>query len=134
MAEERDLDLVEVAPEANPPVCRMMDYGKFLYERAKKEREARKAQKSLEVKEIQIRPKTGEHDLEFKLRNARRFLEQGYKVKVRVRFRGREIAYPEIALERLKQVAEALSDVSHVEKQPDMEGRTMLMILAPGSG
>jgi len=133
MARERGVDLVEVSPNADPPVCRLMDYGKFLYERAKRERKARKAQKSVEVKEIRLRPKTGEHDIEFKARDAERFLQQGSKVKVRVRFRGREITYPEIAREVLNDFAGRLSKVSEIESQPRMEGRSMLMILAPDS-
>jgi translation initiation factor IF-3 len=129
-AQVRDLDLVEVAPNADPPVCRMMDYGKFLYDQAKKERKAKKAQKS-EVKEIRLRPKTGEHDVAFKVRDARRFLNDGLKVKVRVRFRGREITYPEIGREMLDRIAEDLVDVSDIEQSPRMEGRSMLMILSP---
>ena len=131
MAREQGLDLVEVAPNADPPVCRMMDYGKFLYEKSKRERQARRAQKTVEVKEIRFRPKTGEHDIEFKTRDAERFLKQGCKVKVRVRFKGREITYPEIAREMLVDFAERLSEVSEVESRPRMEGRSMLMILSP---
>lgn len=131
IAREADLDLVEVAPNANPPVCRVMDYGKFLYERTKKEREARKSQVKVEIKEIRLRPKTTEHHRGFKVRDARRWLESGKKVKVRVRFRGREITYPEIALNDLKKIAEDLSDVGVVEQPPSMEGRSMLMVLAP---
>lgn len=126
----RDLDLVEVAPLADPPVCRMMDYGKFLYDQAKKERKARKAQRT-EVKEIRLRPKTGEHDVAFKVRDARRFLNDGNKVKVRVRFRGREISYPEIGREMLNRIAEDLGDISSIEQEPRMEGHSMLMILSP---
>jgi len=129
-ARARDLDLGEVAPSADPPVCRLMDYGKFLYEQAKRERKARKAQKT-EVKEIRLRPKTGQHDVAFKVRDARRFLNDGCKVKVRVRFRGREITYPEIGREMLSRIAEELGDVSEVEQRPRMEGRSMLMILSP---
>jgi translation initiation factor IF-3 len=129
-ARARDLDLVEVAPNATPPVCRLMDYGKFLYEQAKKEKKARKAQKT-EVKEIRLRPKTGEHDVAFKVRDARRFLNDGLKVKVRVRFRGREITYPEIGREMLNRIAQELEDVSSIEQSPRMEGRSMLMILSP---
>lgn len=132
MAREAELDLVEVAPNADPPVCRIMDFGKFVYERAKKEREARKAQTKIEVKEIRLRPKTNEHHRDFKVRDARKWLQEGNKVKVRIRFRGREISYPEIALNDLKEVAEALSDVGIVEQAPALEGRTMLMVLAPG--
>jgi translation initiation factor IF-3 len=108
----------------------MMDYGKYLYEQAKKERKARKAQRT-EVKEIRLGPKTGEHDVAFKVRDARRFLNDGCKVKVRVRFRGREITYPEIGREMLNRIAGDLGDVSSVEQEPRMEGRTMLMILSP---
>ncbi len=131
IAREAELDLVEVAPNATPPVCRVMDFGKFLYERTKKEREARKAQTKIEVKEIRLRPKTNEHHRGFKTRDARRWLEDGMKVRVTVRFRGREITYPELALEDLKEIAEELSDVSTVEQAPNMEGRTMTMMLAP---
>jgi translation initiation factor IF-3 len=132
LAREAELDLVEVAPNADPPVCRVMDFGKFVYERAKKEREAKKAQTKIEVKEIRLRPKTNEHHRDFKVRDARKWLLDGNKVKVRIRFRGREISYPEIALNDLKEVAEALSDVGVVEQAPALEGRTMLMVLAPG--
>ena len=131
VAQEADLDLVEVAPNADPPVCRVLDYGKFLYEKAKKEREARKAQTKIEVKEIRLRPKTSEHHRSFKIRNARRWLMEGKKVLARIRFRGREITYPEIALQDLKQIAEELSDVSKIEQSPKMEGRTMFMMLTP---
>jgi translation initiation factor IF-3 len=132
LAREADLDLVEVAPAADPPVCRVMDFGKFIYERTKKEKEARKAQTKIEIKEIRLRPKTNEHHRNLKIRDARRWLEAGIKVKVRIRFRGREITYPEIALEDLKAAAEELSDVAEVEQAPALEGRTMLMILTPG--
>jgi translation initiation factor IF-3 len=132
MAEEAELDLVEVSPNANPPVCRVIDYGKFTYERTKKEREARKAQKKIEIKEIRLRPKTTEHHRGFKVKNARRWLEEGKKVKVRIRFRGRERDYPEIALEDMKEIAEALGDISEIEQAPAFEGRlSMLMVLAP---
>jgi translation initiation factor IF-3 len=131
MARERNMDLVEVSPNADPPVCRIMDYGKFLYERSKRERKARKAQKSVEVKEIRLSPKIGDHDVEFRVRDAHRWLEQGCKVKVRVRFRGREITYPEIGQGMLQDVAERLSDVATIESPPRMEGRSMLMILSP---
>jgi translation initiation factor IF-3 len=120
-----------VAPNANPPVCRVLDYGKFLYEKAKKDREARKSQSKVEIKEIRLRPKTSEHHRGFKVRDARNWLENGKKVRVRIRFRGREITYPELALEDLKQIAEDLSDVSTIEQAPNMEGRTMFMMLAP---
>jgi translation initiation factor IF-3 len=130
-AQEQGLDLVEVAPNSDPPVCRMMDYGKFLYEKSKRERKARRAQKTVEVKEIRLRPKTGEHDVDFKVRDAKRFLKDGCKVKIRVRFRGREITYPEIGRQLLQNIAERLSDVAEVESAPRMEGRSMLMILGP---
>lgn len=131
LAEEADMDLVEVAPQANPPVCRIIDYGKFIYQRSKKEKEARKAQKKIEIKEIRLRPKTTEHHRGFKVRDARRWLEEGKKVKVRIRFRGRERDYPEIALEDLREIMAALEDVAVVEQRPSFEGRTMLMVLAP---
>jgi translation initiation factor IF-3 len=131
MARDAELDLVEVAPNADPPVCRIMDFGKFIYERAKKEREARKAQTKIEVREIRLRPKTNEFHRNLKVREARRWLEDGNKVKVRIRFRGREITYPEIALNDLKLVADALADVATVEQSAALEGRTMLMVLAP---
>jgi translation initiation factor IF-3 len=132
LAQEAELDLVEVAPNSDPPVCRIMDFGKFIYERAKKEKEAKKAQTKIEVKEIRLRPKTNDHHRDLKVRDARRWLEDGMKVKVRIRFRGREISYPEIALSDLKSIADELSDVAIVEQTPGLEGRTMLMVLAPG--
>jgi translation initiation factor IF-3 len=130
-AENEELDLVEVAPNADPPVARIMNFGKFLYEKEKKEREARKAQTKIEIKEIQLRPKTTEHHRGFKVRDARRWLEHGMKVRVTIRFRGREITYPEIALEDLREIAEQLADVSEVEQAPKLEGRSMFMMLAP---
>jgi len=133
VAHEHDLDLVEVAPNADPPVCRLLDYGKYIYERTKKEKEARKAQKVREIKEIRLRPKTGEYDVAHKVRDARRFLQEGCKVKVRVRFRGREITHLEVARDLLKRIAADLEDAGHVEQQPNLEGRTMLMILSPKS-
>ena len=132
IARQAGLDLVEVAPNVEPPVCRVLDYGKFLYEKAKKEREARKAQTKIEIKEIRLRPKTSEHHRSFKIRDARRWLTEGKKVRVRIRFRGREITYPEIALEDLRAVAADLADLASIEQAPMMEGRTMLMTLAPG--
>jgi translation initiation factor IF-3 len=132
IAQQAGLDLVEVAPNVEPPVCRVLDYGKFLYEKAKKEREARKAQTKIEIKEIRLRPKTSDHHRSFKIRDARRWLTEGKKVRVRIRFRGREITYPEIALEDLRAVAADLADVAAIEQAPMMEGRTMLMTLAPG--
>jgi len=131
MAQEADLDLVEVAPGVEPPVCRVMDFGKFLYERTKKDREARRAQTKIEVKEIRLKPKTSPHHRSFKVRDARRWLEEGMKVKVRVRFKGREIDYVDLALQDLKEVAEELADVATIEQAPAMEGRSVLMLLAP---
>ncbi len=131
IAREAELDLVEVSPGANPPVCRVMDFGKFIYEKTKKEREARKSQTKIEVKEIRLRPKTNEAHRGFKVDDARRWLGQGHKVRVTIKFRGREMDYPEIALEDLKEVAQALSDVAVIEVPPQMEGRTMLVVLAP---
>jgi len=131
IARDADLDLVEVAPNSEPPVCRMMDFGKFLFERTKKEKEARKAQTKIEVKEIRLRPKTNENHRGFKTRDARRWLLEGNKVRVTVRFRGREITYPEIALEDLKEIAEELADVGTIEQAPSIEGRTMGMLLGP---
>ncbi|MFW5709379.1 MAG: translation initiation factor IF-3 [Chloroflexota bacterium] len=131
MAEEKNLDLVEVAPDANPPVCKIMDFGKFQYERQRKERKARKQQKNVEVKEIQLGPKTDEHHLGFKIRDARRWIEQGMKVKVRVKFKGREITHPDIGRDRLDSIAAQLEDVAIVEQRPNLEGRAMLMVLAP---
>jgi translation initiation factor IF-3 len=133
-AQEANLDLVEVSPGADPPVARVMDYGRFIYEQAKKEREARKTQKQVEVKEIQLRPKTSEHHRNMKVERARGWLEEGMKVKVRIRFRGREITYPELAQEQLQEVAQELGDLGVVEQKPNLEGRTMLMILAPKKG
>ena len=132
MAREAQLDLVEISPQAEPPVVQIMDFGKFLYEQHKKEREAKKAQKIIEVKEIQLRPKTDPHHRGFKVRDARRWLEEGMKVKVRVKFRGREIQYPQLARQDLMDIAQELSDIAVVEQAPDLEGRTMLMVLAPG--
>jgi len=134
IARDADLDLVEVSPNADPPVCRVMDFGKFVYERAKKEREAKKAQTKIEMKEIRLRPKTNEHHRGFKVRDARRWLEDGMKVKVTIRFRGREMDYPEIALEDLKEIAHELSDISTVEQAPELEGRKMHILLTPSKG
>lgn len=131
IARDADLDLVEVSPGATPPVCRVMDFGKFIYEKAKKEREAKKSQTKIEVKEIRLRPKTNEAHRGFKVDDARRWLGQGHKVRVTIKFRGREMDYPEIALEDLKEIAADLSDISAVEVPPQMEGRTMLVVLAP---
>lgn len=134
LAQERGLDLVEVAPNAVPPVCRLLDFGKFQYERQKKEREARKAQKIIEVKEIRLRPRTGEHDLDVKVRQALAFLAEGAKVRVTVRFRGREITHPEIAREQLTEFAQKVGDFAVVEQQPAMEGTSLFMLLSPAKG
>ena len=131
IAREADLDLVEVSPNANPPVCKVMDLGKFLYEQEKKRQKARKAQKNVEVKEIRLRPKTEDHHTNFKVRDARRWLETNKKVNVRIQFRGREAHYPEIALQMLEEIAEELSDVGVVEQRPSREGYSMLMVIAP---
>ena len=131
IARDAEMDLVEVSPNAAPPVCRVLDFGKFLYEREKKEREAKKAQVKIEVKEIRLRPKTNEAHRGFKVDDARRWLLQGHKVRVTVKFRGREMDYPEIALEDLREIAQSLADVSVIEQSPMMEGRTMLVVLGP---
>ncbi len=133
LAQERDLDLVEVAPHANPPVAKLMDFGKYQYEKAKREREARRASKQIEIKEVRLRPKTDEHDVNFKIRQARSFLQSGAKVKVRMRFRGREIYNLDVARKQFDHFMKALEDVATVEQFPRFEGRTMLMILAPSS-
>lgn len=131
MAEERDLDLVEVAPNADPPVCRLMDYGKFLYDQSKKEREARKKQKIIEVKEVQLSINIDSHHVEVKSNQARRFLSEGDKVKFSVLLKGRQRVHPELAIEMLEQIAENLRDVATVEVRPQAEGRSILMIVAP---
>lgn len=127
----RGMDLVEVAPEARPPVVKMMDYGKYRYEAARAAREARKKQHTIKVKEVKFRPGIEEHDYDFKVGHARRFLDEGNKVKLTMMFRGRQITHPEIGLEVLTRVTEALVDVGKVESQPNMEGRLMSMIVVP---
>ncbi len=131
LAQERGLDLVEVAPQARPPVCKIIDYGKFKYEQKKKAQLAKKKQSVVSVKEVKFRPKTDKHDFEVKVNNARRFLEDGYKVKATVMFRGREMAHREIGFDRLKTFAESLRGVATIEQAPRMEGRTATMLLAP---
>ena len=131
-ARDAGLDLVEVAPNAVPPVCRLLDYGKFKYEQAKKERESRKQQHASVLREIRMRPKIDTHDLEMKARNAEKFLKSGDKVKVTVMFRGREMVHPEIGRALLDRVADQLKEVSVIEKPPNMEGRFLSTILAPG--
>jgi translation initiation factor IF-3 len=133
IAEERSLDLVEVAPNAVPPVCRIADYGKLRYEQSKKEREARKNQKQTELKQIRLEPKTDDHDIDVKAKQARRFLLDGDKVKFNLRFRGREIFHPEIGREILERMAEELRDVATVEQRPLMEGRVLSLLLAPAA-
>jgi translation initiation factor IF-3 len=131
VARDAGLDLVEIAANADPPVCKVLDLGKYIFEQNKKERQARKSQTKIEVKEIRLRPKTNEHHRGFKVKDARRWLEDGMKVKVTIRFRGREVTYPEIALEDLREIAEELKDVSKIEMAPSMEGRSMTLVLAP---
>lgn len=131
MAEEQGLDLVEVAPLARPPVCRIMDYGKFKYEEQRKAREARKKQQHVQIKEVKMRPGIEDHDFDFKTRHARRFLEEGNKVKLTMMFRGRQMAHPEIGRQVLNKVSEMLSDIAKVEYGPAMEARAMTMVLTP---
>ncbi len=128
------MDLVEVAPNANPPVCKVIDFGKFMYEKKKKEKEAKKKQHTIQVKELRFRPTTDDHDLEFKTRHAREFLEGGDKVKATVQFRGRDMLYTEQGEVLLNNLAKSLDDVSKVESKPTMEGRRMIMILSPSKG
>ena len=130
MAEEKNLDLVLVAPNSNPQVCKIMNYGKYKFEQAKKEKEARKNQKSFEVKELRITPNIEQHDFDFKAKNARRFLEDGNKVKITVRFKGREVNNSKLGEDVLNKFIENLEDVSIVEKSPKLEGRNMFTILA----
>ncbi len=133
IAEEQDLDLVEVAPLARPPVCKIMDYGRFKYHQAKKAQEARKRQTTIQIKEVKIRPKTDEHDYQVKLKRARSFLAEGHKVKVTVMFRGREVTIPQKGLDQLQRMVEDLGEAVKVENKPRMEGRTMSMMLAPAA-
>lgn len=133
MAEEKDQDLVEVAPNSRPPVCRIMDYGKFKYQQSKRAHEAKKKQKIIHVKEVKLRPNTDQHDYDFKLKNAFRFLESGDKVKVLVFFRGREIVHRENGQKLLVRVTETLEDIAVVEQEAKQEGRTLCMIFAPKS-
>lgn len=133
IAEEQELDLVEVAPNADPPVCRLMDYGKYLYEKQKRERESRKAQKQIEIKEVRLRPKTDEHDIQVVLSKIRKFAKEGAKIRVRIRFRGREIFHPEVAQDLMTRVASEVEDVVTIEGRPQLDGRSMVMLLAPTS-
>ena len=131
MAKEQELDLVEVAPQANPPVCKILDYGKYRFEREKKLRDSKKNQKQLKLKEIRMQPKIGSGDLDFKSKHIQEFLTEGNKVKVTIRFRGRELAHTELGYDVLKEVLKRLNDEYVIEKQPAMEGRFMSMTLSP---
>ena len=131
MAKEQELDLVEVAPQANPPVCKILDYGKYRFEQEKKLRDSKKNQKQLKLKEIRMQPKIGAGDLDFKSKHVQEFLNEGNKVKVTIRFRGRELAHTELGYDVLKEVLKRLDDEYVVEKQPAMEGRFMSMTLSP---
>jgi len=131
IAEEQGLDLVEVAPNANPPVCRIMNYGKYKYQQSKRSQEARKHQTVIHVKEVKVRPHTEEHDFQFKLRHVKRFLGEGHKVKISMLFRGREIVHPEFGREMFNRIIEENKDSVVIEQPPRMEGRNMVMILAP---
>lgn len=130
-ADEAGLDLVEIAPMAQPPVCRVMDYGKFKYQEQKKAHEARLKQKQVQVKEVKLRPATDENDYQIKLRNLKRFLEEGDKCKVTLRFRGREMAHQEFGLRQLERVKADLEEIGQVEQMPKMEGRQMIMVISP---
>lgn len=130
-AQEHGLDLVEVNPKASPPVCKILDFGKYKYEEKKKQREAKRKQTVVEVKEIKLRPKTDDHDINVKIKHARKFIESGNKVKVVCRFRGREITHPEIATQQLELIVQGVEDVANVEQRPTMEARTMALLLAP---
>ncbi len=131
LAAEKDLDLVKIAPMATPPVCKIMDYGKFRFEKAKKEKEARKNQKIIEIKEIRLSLNIDTHDFDFKIKNARKFIADGNKLKVSIRFRGREMAHPELGTEIMDKAAQALEDVAAVDKPAKLEGRQMLMFMSP---
>ena len=131
LAEEQHLDLVEVAPKARPPVCRIMDFGKYRYEQQKREKEARKKQKVITIKEVKLRPNIEQHDFDVKLKSAQRFVEEGNKVKVTIMFRGRELSHPELGTEVLNKMAAALGDTVNVERSAKLEGKNMTMILSP---
>jgi translation initiation factor IF-3 len=132
IANDLGLDLVEINPKANPPVCRIMDFGKFKYEQKKQANLARKRQKTIDIKEVKMRPKTDNHDFDFKVKHIRRFLDEGNKAKVTIRFRGREMAHPEIAARLLDKVIAEVKDIGEIEQNYRMEGRTMTMVLVPG--
>ena len=131
IAEQKNLDLVKIAPQANPPVCKIIDYGKFRFEQAKREKEARKNQRVVEIKEVRLSLNIDTHDFETKKNHAVRFISEGNKVKASIRFRGREMGHPELGLEIMRRFADAMSEVANVEKPAKLEGRTMLMFLAP---
>ncbi|MCU7652242.1 translation initiation factor IF-3 [Acutalibacter sp. LFL-21] len=131
LAEQKNLDLVKIAPQANPPVCKIIDYGKFRFEQAKREKEARKNQRVVEIKEVRLSLNIDTHDFETKRNHALRFISEGNKVKASIRFRGREMGHPELGLEIMRRFADAMSEVANVEKPAKLEGRTMLMFLAP---
>jgi translation initiation factor IF-3 len=131
LAREMGLDLVEINPKASPPVCRIMDYGKHKYDKKKQAAAAKRKQKTIEVKEVKMRPKTDDHDFDFKVKHVLRFLEDGNKAKITIRFRGREMAHPETAARQLDRVVEVCKDIAEVEQPYKMEGRTMTMVLAP---
>jgi len=131
LAEEKQLDLVEISPAAKPPVCKIMDFGKYKYEQSKREKEARKKQKIICVKEVKLRPNIEDHDFEVKAKNAIRFLKEGDKVKATIIFRGREIVHTQLGQKLLKRLAERVQDISLVERQPKLEGKNMIMILSP---
>ena len=131
LAEEAELDLVKIAPTAKPPVCKIIDYGKYRYELARKEKEAKKKQKVISVKEVKLRPGIETHDFNFKVKNAMRFIAEGNKVKATIMFRGRELSHPEMGKELLLKVAEAMQEAVTVEREPKLEGKNMIMILAP---
>ncbi|MDP2481437.1 MAG: translation initiation factor IF-3 [Candidatus Palauibacterales bacterium] len=131
LAADRNLDMVEVAPNARPPVVRLMDYGRFKYEQAKAEKEAKKRQHTVEVKEVKFRPKIEDHDFDFKTRHAREFIEQGNKVKVTIMFRYRELRRPELGIELLDRITEQLGDIAQVQSRSGLEGRNMTMMLVP---
>jgi translation initiation factor IF-3 len=128
---EKHLDLVEISPNAKPPVCKIMDYGKYRYEQQKRDKEARKKQKVFDIKEVKLRPGIEDHDFDVKLKNAVRFLQDGDKVKATIMFRGRELSHPELGEDLLKKLEARLTDIAIVEKRPKLEGKNMIMIIAP---
>jgi translation initiation factor IF-3 len=130
-AQEAQLDLVKIVPDAKPPVCKIMDYGKFKYEQSKREKEARKNQRIINIKEIRMNPNIEEHDFQVRVKNAQRFLKDGDKVKVTIKFRGREITHTKLGEEVLKKMADSVQEIGFIEKQPLIEGRNMIMVLSP---